>query len=151
VRLLVGLMSLVSGGVFACLGGWYAVRDVALSGNRPTVEATVVEYHHNPRGPGIASIEVEFVTADGRHARVTVDEFATPVPRVGDTMRVRYDPGHPNWFARDVRQGPSVVLPVGSALATLLAAFAFVFVALLGGSCRPGSGLPSTSSVLTRR
>jgi hypothetical protein len=133
VRLLVGVMSLMSGGIFAGLGGWFAIRDVALSGDQPTADATVVAYHHNPRGTGISRIDVEFVTADGQHARVTVDEFADPIPSVGGIMRVRYDPGHPSWFARDVRQGPSVFVPAFSALAMLLAGFAFVFVAVRGG------------------
>jgi hypothetical protein len=132
VRVLTGIMSLVAGGIFVCLGGWFTVRDVALRGDQPTADATVLEHHHS-RGPGIIRIDVAFVTADGRHARVTIDEFATPVPDVGAIMQVRYDPDHPSWFARDVRQGPNVTLPVVSALMTLVAAFGFVFIALRGG------------------
>jgi hypothetical protein len=145
VRLLAGVMSLVGGGIFGWLGGWYAVRDVALSGDRPTADATVLEHHHNSRGPGISSVDVEFVTADGRRVRATVDEFASPVPTVGGSMRVRYDPRHPNWFARDVRQGPSVVLPVVSALMTLLAASALVFVTGRGGRSSSNGSAGSTT------
>jgi hypothetical protein len=105
------LLLLLVGGTYLWTAGYDIARDIALSGDRPVADATVLGLVHNSKGSGIRTLEVEFVTADGRRVRGRVYEFADPAPAVGATLPVRYDPGHPGWYVRDASQGPTIGKP----------------------------------------
>jgi hypothetical protein len=106
------LLLLVVGGVYLWEAGYDIARDIALSGDRPVADATVLKLVHNSKGSGIRAVNVEFVTAGGRRVRGPVYEFRHPAPAVGTTLPVRYDPEHPGWYVRDASQGPTVYEPV---------------------------------------
>jgi hypothetical protein len=105
------LLLLVVGGFYLWEAGYDIARDIALSGDRPVADATVRGLVHNSKGPGIRTVDVEFVTADGRRVRGPVYEFGNPAPAVGATLPVRYNPQHPGWYVRDASQGPTIWKP----------------------------------------
>ncbi len=99
-------------------------RDIALAGPGPVADAAVTQRTLNSKGPGVASFDVRFVTADGRQVRGTVYEFRKPAPVVGAKLLVRYNAAHPGWYVRNAASGPSVWRPaalilLGLALAAL--------------------------------
>ena len=112
-------LTLVTGvaGYYLWMGAYALARDVALAGDGPVAEASVVDWTRG-KGTSVYSITVEFPVADGRRVRGTVYEFRDPPPRVGATIPVRYDPGAPDWFVRDATRGatvwkPALFLPLG--------------------------------------
>lgn len=106
------LLLLAVGGFYLWQAGYDIARDIALSGHRPVADATVLHLVPNGKGPGISTVDVEFVTADGSRVRATVYQFRHPAPAVGATLPVRYNQRHPGWYVRDASRGPAVYAPV---------------------------------------
>jgi hypothetical protein len=106
------LLTLAVGGFYLWQAGHDIARDIALSGDRPVAEATVLKLVHDSKGRGIRTVNVEFVTAEGRRVRGSVHEFRDPAPAVGTTLPIRYNPQHPGRYVRDASQGPTIVAPV---------------------------------------
>jgi hypothetical protein len=105
------LLLLVVGGIYLWEAGYDIARDIALSGDRPVAEATVLQLVHDSKGSGIRTVDVEFVTVDGRRVHGPVYEFRNPAPAVGTTLPVRYNQKHPGRYVRDASQGPTVYAP----------------------------------------
>jgi uncharacterized protein DUF3592 len=106
------LLLLAVGGFYLWQAGWDIARDVALSGDRPVADATVLHLVHNSKGRGISTVDVQFVTADGRRVRAPLHQFRSPAPAVGTTLPVRYNREHPGRYVRDASQGPAIYTPI---------------------------------------
>jgi hypothetical protein len=106
-----GVLLLLVGGFYLWQASWDLARDVALSGDRPVADATVLRLIHNSKGPGISTVDVQFVTADGSPVRAAVHQFRKPAPAVGTTLPVRYNREHPGRYCAS-QPGPED-LPAG--------------------------------------
>jgi hypothetical protein len=113
LKWIVGCLGCVAlGGFYLYSSGRVVIRDMALAGDPPVAEATVTHRTLNSKGPGVHSVDVRFVTDDGRPVRGTVYEFRKPPPAVGAALSVRYSAAHPSEYVRDAASGPSVWYPV---------------------------------------
>jgi hypothetical protein len=104
-------------GYYVWMGAYALARDLALAGDGPVADATVVGWTRG-KGTSVFSITVDYAAAGGRRVRATVYEFRDPPPRVGTTIPVRYNAGAPDWFVRDATQSatvwkPALFLPLG--------------------------------------
>jgi Protein of unknown function (DUF3592) len=80
-------------------------------------QATVVGVHEGSSRAPDSWVTVEFTPESGRVVTADVTQFSwDPTPRVGDAVRVRYDPADPALYVRDDRVGPAVFWPIGLAL-----------------------------------
>jgi hypothetical protein len=88
-----------------------------LGANALVTKAMVVGVHEGSSRSPDSWVTVEFVPENGPLVRADVTQFSwDPAPRVGDAVRVRYDPTDPALYVRDERVGPAVFSPIGLAL-----------------------------------
>jgi len=82
-------------------------RDHHLGGGSLVADARVIGIDTQFVGRGShARVSVELTTATGDQVRAEIEDYVwNPYPRVGDNVRVRYNPADPTRYIRDDRLG----------------------------------------------